>query len=91
MKSAGEEEILVLQPSLLDPRLQRLPGGLGYHELNRALGLVLHDDGARRHLIAMAHVPNLESDEVTAAQLAVDAEVEQGEFTNPAVHLEPNA
>ena len=64
MKAAGEEEVLLLQPGLRDL------------ELHRALRLVLHDDGARRHLVSMTHVPNLQSDEVASAQLAVDAQVE---------------
>jgi hypothetical protein len=50
-----------------------------------------HDDGARRHLVAVAHVPHPERDEVAATQLAVDAQVEQGELSHPAVHMESDA
>lgn len=39
----------------------------------------------------MAHVPLPESAEVAAAQLAVHAQVEEGEFSNPDLHLEPYA
>ena len=39
----------------------------------------------------MTHVSDLERDEVAAAQLAVDAEVEQGEFAHPSLHLEADA
>ena len=75
MKSAGKQEILQLEPCMLDPNLQGVPGGRCDLELDWALRLVLHDDGACRHLIAMAHVPNLKGDEITSAQLAVDAKV----------------
>jgi hypothetical protein len=39
----------------------------------RVLGLVLHDDGARRRLIAMTHAADLEGAEVAALKHAVDA------------------
>jgi hypothetical protein len=52
---------------------------------------VLHDDGARRHLVSMAHVPHPEGDAVAAAQLAVDAHVEEGELSHPGLHLETDA
>src|SRR5690606_8869081 len=74
--------VLLFQPSLLDPRLQGIPSGLSDLELNWALRLVLHDDGARRHLATMAHVPYPESYEIAAAQLAVNAQVEEGEFAH---------
>jgi hypothetical protein len=51
----------------------------------------LHEDGACRHLIAMAYVPDPESDEIASAQLAVDAKVEEREFAHPAFHLEADA
>lgn len=59
--------------------------------MNGALRLVLHDDSARRHLVAVAHVPDLQRDKIAAAQLAVDAEVEQGEFAHSSLHLEADA
>jgi len=91
MQRAGEQEVLRLQTGLLDPGLQGFPGGLGDLELHRALGLVLHDDRACRHLVAMTHVPHLERDEIAAAQLAVDAQIEEREFAQPALHLEADA
>jgi hypothetical protein len=39
----------------------------------------------------MAHVPDLESDEIASAQLAVDAQVEQREFAYATLHLEADA
>jgi hypothetical protein len=87
VEPAGEEEVIRLQASLLDPRLQGIPGGLRDLELNWALGLVLHDDGARRHLVTMTNVSNLQGNEVAATQLAVDAQVEQRELAYPVLHL----
>ena len=36
----------------------------------------------------MADVPDFEADEIAAAQLAVDPEIEYGELAHPALHLE---
>lgn len=59
-------------------------------ELNGALGLVLDDDGACGHLVAVAYVLSLEADQVASAQLTVNAEVEESQFANPALHLQPD-
>ena len=88
---AGTLEVLRFQPGQLDPGLHRVSGGWRYLELNGALGLVLDDDGACRHLVAVAHVPDLEADQVASAQLAIDAEVEEGQFPNPVFYLQPDA
>jgi hypothetical protein len=63
---------------LLDPLLDGVACCWCDLELNRPLGLVLHDNGARRHLVAVADVPDPEADQVAAAQLAVDPEIEEG-------------
>ena len=47
------------QPGLLHPLLHGFARGRGDLELHRALSLVLHDHGARSHLVAMANVPDL--------------------------------
>jgi hypothetical protein len=60
-------------------------------EMHRTLGLVLHHNGTCRHQVAVTYVPDLERDEIAAAQLAVDAQVEQRKFSHPALHLETNA
>jgi hypothetical protein len=39
----------------------------------------------------MTHVPDFERDEIAAAQLAVDAQVEEREFAHPALHLKADA
>jgi hypothetical protein len=91
VEPAGKQEVFLLQSGKLDPRLNGLPGGRRDFELHWALRLVLDDDGARRHLVAMAHVSDFEADQVASAQLAVDAEVEQRQFAHPAFHLQSDA
>jgi len=59
--------------------------------MHRTLGLVLHDDGACRHGFAVADVPDLESNEVAVAQLAIDAELEQGKLAHSVLHLKTDA
>jgi hypothetical protein len=53
--------------------LQGVTGSLRDLELHWTLSLVLHDDRARCHLVAVAYIPNLEGDEVASSQLAIDA------------------
>lgn len=53
VQPAGKQEVLELRAGLLDPRLQDVPRCLCDLELDRTLRLVLHDDGARRHLVAI--------------------------------------
>ena len=48
---------------------------------------MLHDDGAGCHLLSMADVSDFECDQVAATQLAVDAQIEEGKFSYPPLHL----
>ncbi len=50
---------------------------LGQLELDRMASLPLPDDRSRLHPSADGDVVDLQMDEVTAAQLAVDGEIEQ--------------
>lgn len=49
MQPTGEQECVRLELGLGDPAGDGIAGLLGDLELDRTLGLVLHDDGARRH------------------------------------------
>ena len=91
MEPAGKQEVLRLQPRLPDPHLHSIPGRRRDLELHWALGLVLHDDGACRNLVAMADIPDFESDEVASAKLAVDAQVEERKFAHSILHLQTNS
>ena len=88
---AREQEVLGPQARLLDPPLHGLAGHAGDLELNRALRLVLHHDGPGRDLVPVTDVPDSQADQVAASQLAVDAQVEQRELTNPVLHLQADA
>jgi hypothetical protein len=46
-------------------------------ELDRALCLALHDDRARSYATALCDVAHSESDEITAAQFAINPEIEK--------------
>ena len=59
VNAAREQEVVGLQPCKLDPLLQGVTRHLRDLELDRSLGLVLHDDGPGSQQFAMAYVPNL--------------------------------
>jgi uncharacterized protein (DUF2336 family) len=56
---------------------------LGQLKLNRPLGLALQDHGALGDPRALSDVADPEADQITATQLAVDCEIEQGELAVP--------
>src|SRR4051812_24074950 len=91
MNTTREHKVVGFQPCLLDPPLQSVAGRRRDLELNWALGFVLHHHGTSRHLVAMTEVPNFEADEVTAAQLAIDTQVEQSKLAHPTFHLKADA
>jgi hypothetical protein len=46
---------------------------------------------AREPLVAVADVPDLQADQVTAAELAVDSQVEECQLAHPVLHLEADS
>lgn len=48
---------------------------------------MLHDDGSRSHLVAVAHITDPECHQVATTQLAADTEVEECQLSNPALQL----
>lgn len=67
MEPAWEEEVIRPQSSLLDPRRQNLSGGRRDLELHWTLRLVLQHDGACGNLLTVAHVADLQGNDVTTA------------------------
>ena len=63
-----------------NPHQNRFAGRLGNFELDRPLGFLLHDDGARRDAITVGNIPNAQLHQIAAAQFAVDRQIEQGEL-----------
>ena len=51
---------------------------------------MLHDDRSRSNSVAVADVSNLQLEQIAGPKLAVDAEIEQGQFARSAEDLKPN-
>src|SRR5437868_4731215 len=67
-----------------------VPCLLGYLELHRPLGLLLHDDCASRDLTAMEDIVDTQPDQIAATQLAIDGEVEKCKFSGSMIQLQAN-
>jgi hypothetical protein len=91
VNAAREHEVIGLQSSDLDPLLHGITGRWRDLELDGTLGLVLHHDRSSGDLFAVADVPDLEGNEVTTAELAVDSKVEECEFADPIFHLKADS
>jgi hypothetical protein len=59
-------------------------------EADGLLRLVLHHQGAGDGMATMRHVADLQSDKVTASELAVDGEVEHCQLADAMFKVEPN-
>ena len=81
-EATRKQVLLRLQLRLLDPGGDRSPRRLGQFKLHRPLGLSLHDHRPGQDLVAVRDVANAQIDEIAAAQLAVDREVEHGQVSN---------
>lgn len=67
------------------------PGRLGDLELHRAVGLLLHHDGAGGDPAALDDVTNAQRHQVASPELAVDREVEERQLTPTVRQFEANA
>jgi hypothetical protein len=77
-------------PKIRDPVSDRGPRLFGNFELDRPAGFLLDHGRAIPHLAADAHVIDPHGDQITAAQLAVDPEIEQREIALPTLKLKPD-
>src|SRR5690606_7677095 len=71
----------------LDPCFKALTGLLRNLELNRTLGLLLHDGGSRGHVASVTDVLHLQSREIARSKLAIDCDIEHREFPDVRRHL----
>jgi hypothetical protein len=62
---------------LLNPGSNRLSALLSSFKLHRPVHLALHDHGARQDAFPVCNIASSQSDQVAAAQLAIDGEVEE--------------
>src|SRR6266700_2470984 len=88
--TARKEELLRLQAGGRDPGTDRVPRLFGDLELHRPLRLLLHDNRAWGDMTALEHIADVKPDQVAPAQLAVDGEIEQGEFPGSMIQLQSN-
>jgi hypothetical protein len=58
--------------------------------MHRPLGLPLHDNCTGGDMTALDHIRDAKRYQIAPAQLAVDGEVEQREFSGSMIQLQPN-
>ena len=73
-----------------DPGSDRVSRLLSDLKLHRSLRLLLHDNRAWGDMNALDHITNAKPDQIASAQLAVNGEVEQREFTSSMIELQSN-
>lgn len=91
MNAARKHKVVRLQSGLLDPILYSVSRRRRDFELDRVLGLVLHDHRARCDVATVADVPDLQADQIAAAEFAVDSQVEECQLAHPVLHLEADS
>src|ERR1700690_3519584 len=87
---ARKQVILCFECCVPNPSEERFSGRLRNLELNRSLGLLLHDDRARGDSITVCDIADTQLHEIAAAQLTVNRQIEQRRLTLPIGQLEPN-
>lgn len=87
MQPARKQKIRGLQPSRVDPGVKALTSMFRDLELNRPLGLLLHDGGSRGHMASVADILHLQSREIARSKLAIDCEIEHRKFPDVRRHL----
>jgi hypothetical protein len=71
-----KQELLRFQVGCSNPRVDRVPRLLSELKLDQPLCLLLHDNCAWRDMITLDHIVDAKSNQIAAAQLAVDRKVE---------------
>jgi hypothetical protein len=90
MHPAGKREILRSQACTSNPRGKCVSRLLGNLELRRALGLLLHDDRSRGHVLAVRDIANPQLDQIARSKLTVDGQIEQGQVPGTVGQLKSN-
>jgi hypothetical protein len=91
MKAAREEVLPVRWNAIGDPIAECRSGLFSDFELDRSAGFPLDYRGAVPDSAPDAHVADLEPNEVTAPQLAVEGQIEQSEIASTLFELRPDA
>jgi hypothetical protein len=88
---AGKQPVITTKLLFADPRCDRTARLLGYLELHRPAGLALEDHCSAANTITGCYVGYLQTDQVTASQLAVQSKVEERQIPKPLLYLETYA
>src|SRR5690348_11965387 len=91
MHSAWKQKCIVMQVCGLDPLADRLTRQVSDLELNRPLGLLLHDHRSRCDLATVGHDENAKLYEITGTGLGIDRQIEQRQVADPTPQLQTNA
>ena len=89
--AARKQEVSRRVIPLCNPRLNSRPRLLRDLEADGLAGLLLQDRGAGDEMRAVGDIADPQPNQVAAAQLAVDGEVEEGKIANPPANLQPDA
>jgi hypothetical protein len=89
MQAAWEQKVRILQFSGFDPGFVALTGLFRDLELDRSLGLLLHDCGPRSHVTSATDVLHLQSHKIPRSKLAINCKIEHRELTSVRRHLKP--
>lgn len=90
MSPTREEVLLRLEIGLGNPCGDGIPGLFRQFKLYRPLSFALHDHCPWLNLTAMDDIANPEIDQIAAAQLAIDGEIEERQISNAMVVLKVN-
>src|SRR5271165_6351289 len=88
--AAREDVRASIRRSRVQPLLQRGAGLLHDLELNGPAGLVLDNRRPITHAPACGDVVDPKANEIAAAQLAIDGEIEQRQIARVVLHLKPD-
>jgi hypothetical protein len=89
--AARADKVLERAASALQPREQCRSRRLEDFKLDRPTGLSLDDRSSLSDGISAHHIVSTDTDQVAAAQLAVDREIEQGTVSKAPFLVEPEA
>ncbi len=88
--TAREQKCAGIQVRGLDPRVNRFACWLGDLELHRTFRLLLHDNSARRDLIAVGNIQDAKLHKIASAELRINGEVEQSQIPSAVPQLKPD-
>lgn len=87
VNSAREEELITGSAALFDPCLNTRPGGIEDFELYRAARLLLDHGRSAQRLPTAENFGDFDFDEVPAAQLAIDCQIEKRTISQSALSI----